>query len=157
MVYLQPVLALLVFAQHLAFTRAVPLEERAGDVCGSGIYGELVPYLKPYPVAQAFCSAVYPVKCSSVNKAKRQLSTTSKISTTPTAPSTIPKISTTSSKSSSKTTTSSIDPKASAWSKCQKQGGNVVSTICSCIQSQKVSAYKDGPHSLTNDRNSSLH
>lgn len=46
---------------------AVPaqhLEERTANVCRSGIYGELAPILQGYPIAQAFCSAVFPVGCT---------------------------------------------------------------------------------------------
>lgn len=49
---------------------ANPLEPRAVAVCSSGIYGELAPLLAPYGIAQAFCTAKYPVPCK---KAKRHL------------------------------------------------------------------------------------
>ena len=47
--YSYTTLALLVLAiQQVTLVTAVPLEARRGeDVCSSGIYGELVPYLKP--------------------------------------------------------------------------------------------------------------
>lgn len=51
-------------------TNANPLEPRAVAVCSSGIYGELAPLLAPYSIAQAFCTAKYPVPCK---KAKRHL------------------------------------------------------------------------------------
>ena len=50
------------------------LEARAGAVCSSGIYGELAPILSGYPIAQAFCTAVYPVHCTTA-KQKRQATT----------------------------------------------------------------------------------
>lgn len=51
-------------------------------------------------------------------------------------------ITSTSKSSSQKTTTSSTyDPRASAWSKCQQQPWNVVSTLCSCIETPKVSRF----------------
>ena len=117
----------------------VALDERTnGDVCQEGLYGELVPVLKPHGVAQAYCAQAYPVTCrvqKMVMVRKVPLSTTSKSSATPSVSSTIPKTST----NSSKTTTKVANPKESAWSKLLQQGRAVVSTLCSCIQDPKVS------------------
>lgn len=114
-------------------------------VCSSGIYGELSGILASYPIAVSFCKAVYPVSCS---KGKRELevratttmtttkptTTTTKSTTTTTKSTTTTKPTTTITKATTKSTTTTVDAKASAWSKCQGQGGNVVSTMCSCIQ-----------------------
>lgn len=103
--------------------QAIPLiENRAGSVCDSGIYGELTPHLTGYQPAQIFCSAVYPLSCTT-KLAKR----TALTSTTTTA------------KPSS--TTTAQDAKSSAWSKCQQQDQNVISTLCSCIEQPLVSHY----------------
>lgn len=106
-------------------------QPRAGGVCNSGIYGELAPVLAQYPAAQAFCSAVYPVKCTT-KVAKRAGTTT----TTTTGATTKARTTTTTTKKA--TSTTSTDAKASAWSKCQGQGSGVVSTMCSCIEVPKV-------------------
>lgn len=52
-------------------------EPRAGGVCGSGIYGELAPIIAGYPIAQSFCTAVYPVSCTTPKAVKRAASTVS--------------------------------------------------------------------------------
>lgn len=48
------------------------LELRATSVCAGGIYGELSPRLGEYSVALAFCSAAYPVECTSADPVKRE-------------------------------------------------------------------------------------
>lgn len=103
------------------------LEERASSVCGSGIYGELVPFLVPYAPAQAFCSAVFPVKCTT-KAVKRAPATTTKSSTTKT----------TTTKTTVTKSTTSLNPTSSAWSKCQAQPLDVISTLCSCIEAPKA-------------------
>lgn len=113
----------------LAVAAPGPLAPRAG-VCDSGIYGELVPILSPYAIAQAFCTAYYPMKCPSAAAMIKRAATASSATTTKTT-------SVTSSKSK---TTTSTDAKASAWSKCQGQGASVISTMCSCIE--KVSPHR---------------
>lgn len=58
----------LTISTHLFPVWAAPniyLEPRAG-VCNGGVYGELAPILAGYSIAQAFCSAVYPVTCTTV-------------------------------------------------------------------------------------------
>jgi hypothetical protein len=111
------------------------------DVCGSGIYGELAPILKGYPIAQSYCSSKFPLACTTApkllhrapsttkatNNANKPPSTTTKTTTTTTM--TKPTTTTTTTKS---TTTTTGSP-SSAWSKCQGQGAGVVSTMCSCI------------------------
>ena len=118
-------------AAFYSYTNAHPagdLEGRNG-VCSNGIYGELLPCLATYPIAIAFCQAVYPVKCA---KSKRTVRTTSITTTSSTSTKTT-------TKSSTATQSNKVDT-ASAWSECQKQPGNVVSTMCSCIlPSPKVS------------------
>lgn len=139
-----------IFLISLLFQRSIiahPFGEvfARDGVCSSGIYGELSGILASYPVAVSFCKAVYPVKCS---KGKRELeprleargttttTTTTKPTTTTTKSTTTTKPTTTTTKptTTTKSTTTTVDAKASAWSKCQGQGGNVVSTMCSCIQ-----------------------
>ncbi|KAF9872064.1 hypothetical protein CkaCkLH20_10401 [Colletotrichum karsti] len=44
-----------------------PAQAPASNVCCTGIYGELSPALRDFPVAQAFCKAVFPVKCTTSN------------------------------------------------------------------------------------------
>ena len=116
--------------------------ERRG-VCDSGIYGELAPILAGYSIAQAYCTQVYPLKCS----AKAQKRAASTTTTTTKAATTTGKVTTATTRSTTtttksttrSTTTTTVDSKSSAWSKCQAQPGNVVSTLCSCIQ--KVCIY----------------
>lgn len=127
---------------HCLLTTAASLEERTnGDVCQHGLYGELVPVLKPFSGAQAYCAQAYPAKCRAQRAVKvrnappsssttRSKSTPSK-STTSTLPSTTPKT----------TTTKPVNPEESAWSRLLQQEKGVVATICSCIQDPKV---KDG-------------
>ena len=121
------------------------LEPRTGGVCGSGIYGELAPILAAYPIAEAFCSAVYPVKCTTAKAVKRQASTPKPTATTTTTKpsSTSSSSKTTTKPSSTTTTTTSTNQQSSAWSKCQAQGANVVSTLCSCIEVPKVSYFRE--------------
>lgn len=147
--YSYTALALLVLAtQQVTLTAAVPLEERGGeDICGSGIYGELAPYLKPYPLAQAFCTAAFPPQCTTEKAKKRspyaststtsgQKTTTPKSTSSKTTSSKPPStLSTTTATSKASTT---ADKMASAFSKCRNQPGNVISTLCSCIEYHKV-------------------
>lgn len=139
-------------------TTAFPLIEVRSNVCQSGIYGELAPILSDFPIAQAFCTAVYPVLCTTAGKQKRATSAVTKMMTTRTATFSgaaeivttttsagsatlaaynkqAPSSSTTTSKASG---TSLQDAKLSAWSKYQRQSWNVISTMCSCIESPKV-------------------
>lgn len=124
--------------QLISTCTAAPYLEERGGVCSNGVYGELVPILSGYPIAVAFCKAVYPVKCASNPQKRGTITTSTKASTSPKTTK-----STTSTKiTSSKTTTSATklgatDAKVSAWSKCQQQPGQVISTICSCLQVSK--------------------
>ena len=126
---------------HSLLIVASPVEERT-DVCQSGLYGELVPILKPFIPAQAYCAQAYPAKCSAQTKLKARgvsvVFTTSKTSTTLVAPNATPKSST----SLSKTTTKAVNPKESALVKLLQQGRGVISTLCSCIQDKKVGEEK---------------
>lgn len=105
-----------------AITNATPSEERrAPGVCGSGTYGEVVPVLMQYPVAQAFCTANFPVACTSrANLLMRAPSPTPVIP--PTGKTTIP-----------------VDRQASAWSKVRAQPASVIKIVCACIESPTVS------------------
>lgn len=166
-------LVLGVLALHSSLTIAIPQEgahlfkPRGDPVCAQGIYGELVPILNGWPIAEAFCSAVHPVKCTTAppklkrataaittatavaNNAKKGTSTTSSSTTAKaTTPTTTKARTTTTSTTKTPTTTttttkttSSQDVKSSAWSKCQQQPGNVISTLCSCIETPKVSCH----------------
>lgn len=135
-------LCYLAVVHQFVVTLAAPLEERGGSVCSSGIYGELAPILEQYSIAEEFCSVVYPVSCTasstSPTKNKRAVSSTTSTSKAPTTTSTLKA-------TSSSQTTSAADSKASAWSKCQQQPWNVISTLCSCIETPTVcfqAAYK---------------
>jgi hypothetical protein len=128
-------------------TPAEFLNPRTGSICSSGIYGELAPILAAYPIAQAFCSAVYPVKCTIAKRevarapTARVLLPRKQTSTTTTKPSTTTttKPPTTTTKSTTKSTTT-LNAQSSAWSKCQGQGAGIVSTMCSCIEVPKACA-----------------
>lgn len=116
--------------------------ERRG-VCQSGIYGEIAPILAGYSVAQAYCSAHYPVQCTpAVHKRAAPSTTTTKTTTTTAVVKTTTKTTTTTTTTKPATTTttktSSVNPTSSAWSKCQNQPGNVISTLCSCIEHPAV-------------------
>lgn len=104
------------------------LEQRSGNVCSSGIYGELAPLLKGYAPAVQYCSAHYPLTCTTAHKRQNIVRQATTPRPTPTVTTT-----TTTTTTPKTTTTTSKDTKASAWSKCQGQGGGVVSTMCSCI------------------------
>lgn len=125
---------------------AIPyVEKRGSGVCQSGIYGELAPILAQYPIAEAFCTLVYPVKCTSAGSGHKKrvapsTTTTTPVKTSTTTPSTTKTTTSTTKVAASSTTksTTTQDAKASAWSKCQAQPGNVISTMCSCIESPKV-------------------
>lgn len=124
-----------------SFVSAIPLlEDRAGGVCNSGIYGELAPLLVGYSPAQAYCTQKYPVACTTAKaKVRRATTTSGKTSTVKTTP----KVTTTTPvKTSTTSKTTSSDPKASAWSKLQQQVAGIVSTLCSCIESPTVSKRK---------------
>ena len=100
--------------------------QRSGDaICGVGIYGELVPFLDKYNVAVDFCSAFFPVHCTTQVKVHKRApgNTLAPPSTTTAA---------------GPTTT---DRTKSAWSKCRTQPWNVISTVCSCIETAKVSLF----------------
>ncbi|KAJ9613911.1 hypothetical protein H2200_002047 [Cladophialophora chaetospira] len=164
----------LVLLPHSTPASAVPLEERAGGVCNGGIYGELVPYLINFAPAQAFCTAYFPVKCVTV-LTKRAATTTTTTTTKATNPTTKPSATTTKAPSTtttkppsttttkpssttttkpssttttkpSSTTTSSVNPTSSAWSKCQQQPANVISTLCSCIETPTQYNYHHDNH-----------
>lgn len=117
------------------------------DVCSSGVYSELVPILKGYPVAQQFCAAFYPLTCSgpklkraaSVTRstASSKSTTTTKSNSSNLVTSKAQSTSTTariSIPSKTTTTTATGGAQVSAWAKCLNQGSTVVATICSCIQ-----------------------
>ncbi|KAJ9603343.1 hypothetical protein H2200_012121, partial [Cladophialophora chaetospira] len=161
MAIFKAILLFFLAAAHCSF--ALFVEERGSNVCSSGIYGELAPILAQYQIAQQFCSAAYPVSCTP-RLAKRRpatlttttttttkttkpsaptttkSTTTTKPSSTTTAksPTSTAKSPTTTTKSPTSTTKSStttaVDAKSSAWSKCRQQPGNVISTLCSCIE-----------------------
>ena len=93
-------------------------EVRSKSVCTNGIYGELSPVLAGYSVALASCSAIYPVECTTDLTKRGAMLAEAKIATqVPTA-----------------------SQQASAWSKLQQQPNSVVSTMCSCIATPKVSS-----------------
>lgn len=128
---------LTVYHSALALAAFESFEARAG-VCDAGIYGELAPILKPYPIAQAFCTSYFPVKCTSTAAvAKRRATTTTTFKTSKSSMSSTTL--TTSKPATSSSSKSTQNPISSAWSKCQQQGAGVVSTMCSCIQSARVS------------------
>lgn len=143
---LKNALLVALFATSLDICSAVPLFEIRDDICSSDIYGELSPILKQYPIAVAFCSAIYPVSCTSGGRRNLLARSTSSTSTTPIKP--LPTASTASPTSAATKTnnaattgtqaSSSVDLRASAWSKGQRQPLSVVKTICSCIEIPKV-------------------
>ena len=123
---------------HSLLIEASALEQRTnGNVCQYGVYGELVPALKPFALAQSYCAAVFPPQCTPQGKLKIR-----RVSATTVKTSTMSSTQTTTSKilgPSSKTTAKAANPKESAWSKMLQQGRAAVSTLCSCIQDHKVS------------------
>lgn len=150
-------LAIIFAAQLLTVSFGAPLVETRDNVCSNGIYGELSPILKQYPIAVAWCSAFYPVSCSSGLTKRAASSTMSTTSTASTASNGVRVQATASSgtivqttaqtarttKSNSpvsSTTTAAVivDLKVSALSKATRQPGNVVRTLCSCIETPKV-------------------
>lgn len=135
MASLKTTLLLALAAIHMPLVAvATLLEERGSSICGTGIYGELAPILAQYPIAQAFCSAVFPVACTTAPQQQKRAKTT--ISTTSTS------VKTSSTSTLSKTTTKSSamtqSPEASAWSRIQSQAAGTISTLCSCIETPKV-------------------
>ena len=135
MAFLSKLVVLLLLSQP--FATAIPLDERSQSVCQSGIYGELVPALQPFPPAQTYCAKAFPPQCASAGKVSKRTQPPTK----PAATSTTAKASTTSAVSSSTpkaSTTKTAHPKVIAWAKLLAQGKSVVSTICSCIQVHQV-------------------
>lgn len=142
-------LILALTALHISSGLAAPLEERSAGVCrrnagvcNSGLYNELVPFLATYSPALAFCSDVFPVPCTTAAPklavrapSAPPSSTTKPISTT--VPTTT-QVTTTTKAPSTTTTNTNQDPHKSAWSKCQQQPWNVISTLCACIEVPKV-------------------
>lgn len=128
--------ATLVLIQFLQFVIATPGPGLyISNICDRGIYAELGPVLSEYPIAQAICSALYPVECTeTASHQKREpasttsLSMTTHSSTVETTP--IPSRSTTQ------------DRNVSAWSRFRTQPANVASAICSCIETAKVSLFR---------------
>lgn len=146
MLPLQKTLVLLALAQSQVFVSAAPLEERAADVCQSGIFAELGPILQTYSYAQALCSAAYPPQCTTANKRKRQPATTTAASSTASsrAPSITPAATSTASSTTktqaSSSRTSSVNSQSSALSRLLAQARATISAACSCIQTHKVSS-----------------
>ena len=106
--------SLILLVLHQSFTLAVPhnagaIEVRADAYCNSGIYGELLPLISPYAVAQAWCTQNWPVPCTTAHKRKRAATS----STTITA---------------AKSTTAANN-QASAWSKALQQAQNTVPNL----------------------------
>lgn len=145
----------LIAAQLINSVSSAPLVETRDNVCSSGIYGELSPILKLYPIAQEFCTIFYPVSCTS-GAVKRTVSSTSTMTaaatkslastsntktTVQTAAVTILKSTVTSTAATTKPT-STGDFKVSAYNRMQRQPGNVVRTMCSCIETPKVSSFR---------------
>lgn len=144
-----PMVALVVsiFSSTTLAGPAQPIEARAGVVCGSGIYGQLAPILSPYPVAQAFCTSNYPIKCTTAIGKRAASSTTTTTTTSVTLKATSKSSSTTPIDTTTKTTTpkssTTSDAKLAAWSKLLTQAANVASTLCSCIEAAPtVSDYR---------------
>lgn len=130
----------LIASSYFSLIAGMPLEERGAGVCSGGIYGELVPILIKYPIAQAFCSAAYPVSCTTAPRAKeKRVATTTTTTTKAAAKTTVPSTTTTkaagkatapvTTTTSTRTSTTTVDARSSAWSKCQKQPRNVISTV----------------------------
>jgi hypothetical protein len=130
------ILSFMLVAQASSW-HASPLkvDERATAVCGSGIYGELVPILGPYNMAQAHCSNVYPLACKTEAtrdldyRTIRPFATIEPPCTTATKPTSIEqKI----------TITSTGDATMLAWSQCRKRPASIISALCSCIGAPTV-------------------
>lgn len=144
-------------ALNLSTSYAAPNQElrpRQGGVCNSGIYAELAPILAGYSVAQSYCTAVFPVKCpSKVSKRALEIRATT---TTATSTSSSPvshsyssyqrrlnkkQINLTLNPSITKTTSitkssTTVNARSSALSKLLRQAANVISTMCSCVQTK---------------------
>ena len=121
----------------IASATAIPLglEERADtqDVCRSGFYGQAVPILLQYPPAQIFCARTNPPQCTFASKkAKRQVNdSVRRTMTTSTVKAGV--------NSQASTTKISDNARESMLSSVVQQGRDILSTVCSCIQSHKVS------------------
>lgn len=104
----------------LTVLAAPQVEARAANICNTGIYAELSPLLKQYPIALAYCKLVYPLPCTRVPIVKlvQRRDANNEEDIVARAPNT---------------------EAAAAWAKCQRQPRNVISTICSCIQTPVVS------------------
>ena len=122
-------------AQHVVLAASNP-------ACSSGIYKALLP-LSAYAPAESYCSAHYPLSTVTIVlptpvKVKRtalKTTTTTKKSTTPWKQSTS---TTTKSSTTTKGTTSSSNLHQSQWSSLLSAGGNVIKTLCSCIETAPV-------------------
>lgn len=145
-------LILLCIAELLGISSGAPLVESRDNLCSGGVYAELSPILKQYPQAAQYCSANYPVSCTSEITKRAAPSTTTSVSITI-------KTSTTHSTAQTSTTTKSNHPVtsvttsvkfsdvlASAISKIEELPVNVISTLCSCVEATpKVSTQGQHP------------
>lgn len=119
----------LLLSYHFPAVIATPLdaashlESRADGVCSQGIYGELFPYLVHYATAEAYCPSVYPIHCTTARIERAATSTRM-------------------------TTTTSTDLGPSAWSRARKEPNDVLSTLCSCIETPRVSVAAGGQRCL---------
>lgn len=129
------VLVFLTLSQYLTAVAASPVEKRAQNVCQAGVYGQVIPIFQHYTSAQVYCAEAYPIKCSDGKaKQKRIVRVTPSVILVGGPTSTTTK----SSIQSSSTSKASSDSKDVVWSKMVKDGGSVVSTVCSCIQTATV-------------------
>lgn len=137
MIHFKPLVTFLALAHQLILTDAVSFVG-GSDVCGSGTYGELVPIIKSYPIAQAFCSAAYPPACTTTpgrSRGKRlpQSLVEKRVASSVTSDSPLP---------TPMIIARAINAQSSAWSRVGKQPKSVISVICSCIESHKVRELK---------------
>lgn len=129
------VLVFSTLSQYLTAVAASPVEERAQNVCQAGVYGQVIPIFQHYTPAQVYCAKAYPIKCSDGKAKQKRI-----VRVTPSAilvegPTSIITRSSTQSSSTSKAASNSKDI---VWSKMVKDGGSVISTVCSCIQTAAV-------------------
>jgi hypothetical protein len=107
---------------------ASPLEPQgSGSICSSGLYGELAPILQNFALAEAYCSAYFPMKCASVAGSvpvKRNPKTSAAVATTKSVPTVATKA----------TPSASNNLQASALSKLLQQAATAISTVRSSLR-----------------------
>jgi hypothetical protein len=125
----------------------------ASSPCSNAPYAELL-FVSAFSGAEAFCSQHYPVSAVTVTAAKKvrrhappPRTTTTTTHTTSTSHSTTTRTtsrtSTTLGTSKSPTSVNTCTGACAAWSSLVSEGGQIISTLCSCIEKPSTITVSD--------------